>query len=90
MLGILKFQRRFVYDPFVTIIITSGWPGIYHASVDSTHVGEGPSADYRPAVAIYYVLYFIIFPFFFINVFVALIVITYTEASNDDVDVDRY
>ena len=53
--------------------------------------GMGPTKDFRPSVALYYVLYFVVFPFFFINVFVALIVITYQEKSleNEESDIDR-
>ena len=51
----------------------------------------GPVKDNRPGVALYYVIYFVIFPFFFINVFVALIIITYQEKSleSEEPSVDR-
>jgi len=38
-------------------------------------------------MAIFYVIYFIVFPFFFINIFVALIIITFQEqGANELID----
>jgi len=35
-------------------------------------------------MAIFYVVYFIVFPFFFINIFVALIIITFQEQGENE------
>lgn len=40
---------------------------------------EGPIPNYRLEMSIFYIVYFIIFPFFFVNIFVALIIITFQE-----------
>ena len=37
----------------------------------------GPEMDYRPGVALFFVAYIVVLPCFFINVFVALIIITF-------------
>lgn len=40
---------------------------------------RGPIPNYRMEMAIFYIVYFIVFPFFFVNIFVALIIITFQE-----------
>lgn len=40
---------------------------------------QGPIPYYRMEMSIFYIVYFIVFPFFFVNIFVALIIITFQE-----------
>lgn len=40
---------------------------------------QAPIPNYRMEMAIFYIVYFIVFPFFFVNIFVALIIITFQE-----------
>jgi len=47
--------------------------------MDTTEENKGPSPFIRIEVALFYVVYFIFFPFFFVNIFVALIIITFQE-----------
>lgn len=51
-------------------------------SVDSTYEDQGPSPGYRMEMSIFYVVYFVVFPFFFVNIFVALIIITFQEQGD--------
>ncbi|XP_010775711.1 voltage-dependent P/Q-type calcium channel subunit alpha-1A-like, partial [Notothenia coriiceps] len=51
-------------------------------SVDSTYENQGPSPGYRMEMSIFYVVYFVVFPFFFVNIFVALIIITFQEQGD--------
>lgn len=51
-------------------------------SVDATHEEQGPSPGYRMELSIFYVVYFVVFPFFFVNIFVALIIITFQEQGD--------
>nr|CDS24024.1 voltage dependent calcium channel [Echinococcus granulosus] len=53
-------------------------------SIDATDVNYGPKADYRQQVAIFYVIFFVVFPFFFVNIFVALIIITFKEQGENE------
>ncbi len=53
-------------------------------SVDATDVNRGPKQDYRQHVAIFYIVFFIVFPFFFVNIFVALIIITFQEQGESE------
>ena len=60
--------------------------------MDATNEDEGPSPDYRMEISIFYVVYFVVFPFFFINIFVALIIITFQEQGENeliDQDLDK-
>ena len=52
--------------------------------MDSTYEDYGPSPFFRIEIALYYVLFFILFPFFFVNIFVALIIITFQDQGNDE------
>lgn len=47
--------------------------------MDTTIENQGPSPFFRIEVSLFYVVYFIVFPFFFVNIFVALIIITFQE-----------
>lgn len=51
-------------------------------SVDATYEDQGPSPGYRMETSIFYVVYFVVFPFFFVNIFVALIIITFQEQGD--------
>ena len=56
----------------------------------ATNKDEGPSPLYRTEMAIFYIVFFIVFPFFFVNIFVALIIVTFNELGEaeleDDID----
>ena len=60
--------------------------------MDATYVDMGPLPSFRMEMALFYVVYFIVFPFFFINIFVALIIITFQEQGENelmDLDLDK-
>lgn len=48
-------------------------------SMAASHEDQGPIDNYRLEMSIFYIVYFIVFPFFFVNIFVALIIITFQE-----------
>ena len=56
----------------------------------STYVDEGPLPWYRVEMSIFYIVFFVVFPFFFVNIFVALIIVTFNELGEaelqDDMD----
>ena len=52
-------------------------------STGQDHHG-GPQPGYRMEMAIFYIVYFIVFPFFFVNIFVALIIITFQEQGENE------
>jgi hypothetical protein len=53
-------------------------------SMDATIEDQGPKPGYRMEMALFYIVYFIVFPFFFINIFVALIIITFQEQGENE------
>ena len=53
-------------------------------SIDATGVNRGPRPGHRLEVAVFYVVYFIVFPFFFVNIFVALIIITFQDQGQKE------
>uniref|UniRef100_A0A8B9JH13 Calcium channel, voltage-dependent, N type, alpha 1B subunit, b n=1 Tax=Astyanax mexicanus TaxID=7994 RepID=A0A8B9JH13_ASTMX len=82
-------KYEFHYDnvlwAFLTLFTVStgeGWPMVLKHSVDATYEDQGPSPGYRMETSIFYVVYFVVFPFFFVNIFVALIIITFQEQGD--------
>ena len=58
----------------------------------ATYEDEGPIPLYRIEMSIFYIVFFIVFPFFFVNIFVALIIITFQEqgeAELQDGEIDK-
>lgn len=58
---------------------TEGWPTVLQNSMAASSENQGPIPNYRLEMSIFYIVYFIVFPFFFVNIFVALIIITFQE-----------
>ena len=58
--------------------------------MSSTYEDEGPIPWFRTDMAIFYIVYFVVFPFFFVNIFVALVIVTFNELGEaeltDDID----
>ena len=56
----------------------------------STYPDEGPLPWFRVEMSIFYIVFFVVFPFFFVNIFVALIIVTFNELGEaelqDDMD----
>ncbi|XP_035234725.1 calcium channel, voltage-dependent, N type, alpha 1B subunit, a isoform X6 [Anguilla anguilla] len=82
-------KYEFHYDnvlwAFLTLFTVStgeGWPTVLKHSVDATFEDQGPSPGFRIEMSIFYVVYFVVFPFFFVNIFVALIIITFQEQGD--------
>ncbi|XP_016130712.1 calcium channel, voltage-dependent, N type, alpha 1B subunit, a [Sinocyclocheilus grahami] len=82
-------KYEFHYDnvlwAFLTLFTVStgeGWPTVLKHSVDATFEDQGPNPGYRMEMSIFYVVYFVVFPFFFVNIFVALIIITFQEQGD--------
>lgn len=61
-------------------------------SIAATELDEGPIPNYHIERSLFYIIYFIVFPFFFVNIFVALIIITFQEqgeAELQDGEIDK-
>ncbi|MBN3321175.1 CAC1E protein, partial [Atractosteus spatula] len=82
-------RHDFHYDNIIWALLTlftvstgEGWPQVLQHSVDVTEEDRGPSRGNRMEMSIFYVVYFVVFPFFFVNIFVALIIITFQEQGD--------
>ncbi|XP_025989217.2 voltage-dependent calcium channel type A subunit alpha-1 isoform X2 [Solenopsis invicta] len=100
-----KFEKRewkqqdFHYDNVLMAMLTlfavqtgEGWPLILQNSMAATTRNHGPIRNFRIETSIFYIVYFIVFPFFFVNIFVALIIITFQdqgEAELQDGGIDK-
>lgn len=70
------------FYPFFNVITNPLPHRVLKHSVDATYENQGPSPGYRMEMSIFYVVYFVVFPFFFVNIFVALIIITFQEQGD--------
>lgn len=62
------------------------------AAIDATDIDRGPIVNYQIEVALYFILFVIIFSFFFVNIFVALIILTFQdekEKEQGDCELER-
>ena len=95
----LWLQADFHYDNLISAMLTlftvttgEGWPLLLRFSIDSTQEGYGGITGYSKEMALFYIAFFIVFPFFFINIFVALIIITFQEQGEQELanmDIDK-
>ncbi|XP_037036940.1 voltage-dependent calcium channel type A subunit alpha-1 isoform X2 [Bradysia coprophila] len=92
-------SQSFHYDNVATAMLTlfavqtgEGWPQVLQNSMAATYENKGPIQNFRIEMSIFYIVYFIVFPFFFVNIFVALIIITFQEqgeAELQDGEIDK-
>lgn len=54
--------------------------------MDASYEQRGPIPYFRMEMSIFYIVYFIVFPFFFVNIFVALIIITFQEQGEAELE----
>ncbi|XP_043464353.1 voltage-dependent calcium channel type A subunit alpha-1 isoform X7 [Leptopilina heterotoma] len=91
--------QSFHYDNVMAAMLTlfavqtgEGWPQILQNSMAATYEDRGPIQNFRIEMSIFYIVYFVVFPFFFVNIFVALIIITFQEqgeAELQDGEIDK-
>ncbi|XP_004416626.1 PREDICTED: voltage-dependent N-type calcium channel subunit alpha-1B-like, partial [Odobenus rosmarus divergens] len=62
--------------------LKEGEPGVLKHSVDDSYEEQGPSPGYLMELSIFCVVYLVVFPFFFVNMFVALIIITFQQQGD--------
>ena len=67
---------------------SEGWVVILLDSMSSTYEDEGPIPWFRTEMAIFYIVYFVVFPFFFVNIFVALVIVTFNELGEAELTED--
>jgi hypothetical protein len=57
----------------------------------ATYEDQAPISLFRVEMSIFYIVYFIVFPFFFVNIFVALVIVTFNELGEAELteDIDK-
>ena len=56
-----------------------------HRTMDTTVKGQGPVENNSTVYAIYYVTFVVVFSFFFLNIFVALIILTFQDLGEKEI-----
>ncbi|XP_046908927.2 voltage-dependent calcium channel type A subunit alpha-1 isoform X7 [Dermatophagoides farinae] len=86
-------RRQFHYDNVIAAMLTlftvqtgEGWPTVLQHSMDAVYEDHGPLPRFRIEMSLFYVIFFIVFPFFFVNIFVALIIITFQEQGEKELE----
>ena len=80
------------FFPFPLINYVSVFSSVLQHSMAATYEDQGPIPLFRIEMSIFYIVFFIVFPFFFVNIFVALIIITFQEqgeAELQDGEIDK-
>ncbi|GAB6020081.1 Voltage-dependent calcium channel type D subunit alpha-1 [Chamberlinius hualienensis] len=67
-----------------TVSTFEGWPSLLKVSIDSNGEEVGPSHNYRPLVAVYYIIYIIIIAFFMVNIFVGFVIVTFQNEGEQE------
>ena len=88
-----SFKREYIFHRNIQAIVTLFLiclNSILQDSMASTYPDEGPLPWFRVEMSIFYIVFFVVFPFFFVNIFVALIIVTFNELGEaelqDDMD----
>ena len=55
-----------------------------YLSIDSHAEEEGPKHNFRPFVAVYYIIYIIIIAFFMVNIFVGFVIVTFQNEGEQE------
>ena len=94
--GLCKFKCQAIFDVH-SVILSGGFENVQtfniyfifrvlHQSMGATYEDQAPIPLFRVEMSIFYVVYFIVFPFFFVNIFVALIIITFQEQGESELE----
>ncbi|XP_065655750.1 probable voltage-dependent N-type calcium channel subunit alpha-1B isoform X5 [Hydra vulgaris] len=88
------FNFEDTVSAFITLFTSStgdGWYIHMQHGIDSTEEHNGPIRNNKIWVSIYFLMFVVIFSFFFINVFVGMIILTFQElaAAESGLELDR-
>uniref|UniRef100_K1R285 Voltage-dependent calcium channel type A subunit alpha-1 n=1 Tax=Magallana gigas TaxID=29159 RepID=K1R285_MAGGI len=75
-----------VFEAMTTLFVITtgeGWPDIFDSAVSSAGVDQGPSQSEDKLIAIFFVVYIVIAPFFFLNVFIAMITVAFQSEDEN-------
>lgn len=57
---------------------------LLHKSINSHAENEGPIYNYRPFVAVFYIIYIIVIAFFMVNIFVGFVIVTFQNEGEQE------
>jgi len=57
-----------------------------HNTIDATEVGQGPVVNNNPHMAIYYFVFVVIFTFMLINIYIALMILTFQRQGEKEIE----
>ncbi|XP_046597260.1 muscle calcium channel subunit alpha-1 isoform X2 [Neodiprion lecontei] len=84
-------QNTFHFDNVAKAMLTlftvstfEGWPALLQVSIDSNKEDNGPIHNFRPIVAVYYIVYIIIIAFFMVNIFVGFVIVTFQNEGEQE------
>ena len=86
----LRYDSNFddIGQAMLTLFIVSsleGWPGIMHQAVDVTRVDFGPEYQGNMMQSIFFVVFILIGSFFFLNFFIGVLFLKYSEAQKREI-----
>ncbi|GFY44623.1 muscle calcium channel subunit alpha-1, partial [Trichonephila inaurata madagascariensis] len=87
-----KWERyKFNFDDVAKAMLTlftvstfEGWPQLLYVAIDSKAEDEGPYHNYRPMVAVFFIIYIIIIAFFMVNIFVGFVIVTFQNEGEQE------
>ncbi|XP_076316388.1 muscle calcium channel subunit alpha-1-like isoform X2 [Tachypleus tridentatus] len=82
-----KFHFDDVSQGMLTLCTVStfeGWPLLLYVAIDSNTEDGGPIHDFRPMVAVFFIVYIIIIAFFMVNIFVGFVIVTFQNEGEQE------
>lgn len=82
-----KFHFDDVLKAMLTLFTVStfeGWPDLLYVAIDSNAENVGPRMNYRPIVAVFFIVYIIIIAFFMVNIFVGFVIVTFQNEGEQE------
>ncbi|XP_076351266.1 muscle calcium channel subunit alpha-1-like isoform X2 [Tachypleus tridentatus] len=67
-----------------TVSTFEGWPLLLYVAIDSNAEDMGPIYNYRPMVAVFFIVYIIIIAFFMVNIFVGFVIVTFQNEGEQE------
>lgn len=84
-------QNDFHFDDVLKAMLTlftvstfEGWPDLLYVAIDSNTEDHGPLYNYRPLVAVFFIVYIIIIAFFMVNIFVGFVIVTFQNEGEQE------
>ena len=76
-----------ILEAMMTLFVVSsleGWPDIMYHSLDIVGIDKGPIFENDVSQSIFYIVFIIIGSFFFLNFFIGVLFLKYTQAKNNE------